>query len=133
MELQKRVNEGEGRLKQQQVGTGWLAGWLVGWSRDWVGGRWAHTRIQAHMHHTHACMHHPPPKALYEAVRADRNLYSKTLIEAQDEIHELKRKFKIQAHQVGGGLGVGSTLWTGRRSCFSPVQTPGAPTRSHLI
>lgn len=42
-------------------------------------------------------------QALYEAVRADRNLYSKTLIEAQDEISELKRKFKIQGHQVGGG------------------------------
>ncbi|KIZ06593.1 Coiled-coil domain-containing protein [Monoraphidium neglectum] len=56
VELQKRISEGEGRLKQQQ--------------------------------------------ALYEAVRADRNLYSKTLIEAQDEISELKRKFKIQGHQV---------------------------------
>ncbi|KAI8476303.1 MAG: flagellar associated protein [Monoraphidium minutum] len=56
VELQKRIGEGEGRLKQQQ--------------------------------------------ALYEAVRADRNLYSKTLIEAQDEISELKRKFKIQGHQV---------------------------------
>jgi len=67
VELQKRVNEGEGRLKQQQ--------------------------------------------ALYEAVRADRNLYSKTLIEAQDEINELKRKFKIQAHQVGRGAVEG--LWCG--------------------
>ncbi|GBF96803.1 flagellar associated protein [Raphidocelis subcapitata] len=56
VELQKRIAEGEGRLKQQQ--------------------------------------------ALYEAVRADRNLYSKTLIEAQDEINELKRKSKITSHQV---------------------------------
>lgn len=39
VELQKRIGEGEGRLKQQQ--------------------------------------------ALYEAVRADRNMYSKSLIEAQ--------------------------------------------------
>lgn len=39
MELQKRLGDGEGRLKQQQ--------------------------------------------ALYEAVRADRNMYSKSLIEAQ--------------------------------------------------
>lgn len=47
----------------------------------------------------------PPlrPQALYEAVRTDRNLYSKNLIEAQDEINELRRKFKIQAHQVRGG------------------------------
>lgn len=43
-----------------------------------------------------------PVQALYEAVRTDRNLYSKNLIEAQDEINELKRKFKIQAHQVRG-------------------------------
>lgn len=37
---------------------------------------------------------------LYEAVRSDRNLYSKNLIEAQDEIAELKRKFKIMTHQI---------------------------------
>lgn len=37
---------------------------------------------------------------LYEAVRADRNLYSKNLIEAQDEIQEMKRKFKIMTHQI---------------------------------
>ena len=32
---------------------------------------------------------------LYETVRADRNVYSKNLVQAQDEIQELKRKFKI--------------------------------------
>lgn len=37
---------------------------------------------------------------LYEAVRSDRNLYSKNLLEAQDEVAELKRKFKIAAHQI---------------------------------
>jgi uncharacterized coiled-coil DUF342 family protein len=37
---------------------------------------------------------------LYESVRSDRNLYSKTLIEAQDEIAEMKRKFKIMNHQI---------------------------------
>merc|ERR1712072_1279244 len=37
---------------------------------------------------------------LYEAVRSDRNLYSKNLIESQDEIAEMKRKFKIMNHQV---------------------------------
>ncbi len=37
---------------------------------------------------------------LYEAVRSDRNLYSKNLIEAQDEIDEMKRKFKIMNHQI---------------------------------
>ena len=31
---------------------------------------------------------------LYEAVRSDRNLYSKNLLEAQEEIAELKMKFK---------------------------------------
>ncbi|MEW5300885.1 MAG: hypothetical protein WDW36_003781 [Sanguina aurantia] len=56
IDLQKRINEGEGKLKQQQN--------------------------------------------LYEAVRADRNLYSKNLIEAQDEIQEMKRKFKIMQHQI---------------------------------
>ena len=35
---------------------------------------------------------------LYEAVRSDRNLYSKNLIEAQDEVSELKRKFRIASH-----------------------------------
>jgi len=33
-------------------------------------------------------------------VRADRNLYSKNLIESQDEIQEMKRKFKIMQHQI---------------------------------
>ena len=37
---------------------------------------------------------------LYEAARSDRNLYSKNLIEAQDEISEFKRKIKIMTHQV---------------------------------
>ncbi|CAN0010703.1 unnamed protein product [Lampetra planeri] len=37
---------------------------------------------------------------LYEAVRSDRNLYSKNLIEAQDEITETKRKLKIMNHQI---------------------------------
>lgn len=37
---------------------------------------------------------------LYESVRSDRNLYSKNLIDAQDEIAEMKRKLKIMEHQV---------------------------------
>ena len=37
---------------------------------------------------------------MYEAVRSDRNLYSKNLIESQDEIAEMKRKFKIMNHQI---------------------------------
>ncbi|KAL1006214.1 hypothetical protein UPYG_G00069340 [Umbra pygmaea] len=37
---------------------------------------------------------------VYEAVRSDRNLYSKNLIEAQDEITEMKRKLKIMNHQI---------------------------------
>ena len=56
IDLQKKIAEGENRLKQQQN--------------------------------------------LYEAVRSDRNLYSKNLIEAQDEIAEMKRKFKICNHQI---------------------------------
>ena len=56
IDLQKRISEGETKLKQQQN--------------------------------------------LYEAVRADRNLYSKNLIESQDEIQEMKRKFKIMQHQI---------------------------------
>ncbi|XP_078268940.1 cilia- and flagella-associated protein 58 [Rhinoraja longicauda] len=37
---------------------------------------------------------------LYEAVRCDRNMYSKNLIEAQDEIAEMKRKLKIMHHHI---------------------------------
>jgi chromosome segregation ATPase len=33
-------------------------------------------------------------------VRAERNAYSKSLLEAQDEITEMKRKFKILQHQI---------------------------------
>ena len=32
---------------------------------------------------------------LYEVVRSDRNLYGKNLIEANDEVIELRKKFKI--------------------------------------
>ena len=56
IDLQKKIVEGESKLKQQQN--------------------------------------------LYEAVRSDRNLYSKNLIESQDEIAEMKRKFKMMSHQI---------------------------------
>ena len=39
-------------------------------------------------------------QGLYESVRGDRNLYSKQLLEAQDEISELHQKFKIMNHQI---------------------------------
>jgi chromosome segregation ATPase len=56
IDLQKRISDGENRLKQQQN--------------------------------------------LYEATRTDRNTYSKNLLESQDEILEMKRKFKIMNHQI---------------------------------
>eukprot|EP01041_Mallomonas_annulata_P007788 gene7788-15929_t len=37
---------------------------------------------------------------LYESVRSDRNHYSKHLIESQDEIAEMRKKFKIMDHQI---------------------------------
>lgn len=37
---------------------------------------------------------------LYESVRSDRNLYSKNLVEAQDEIAEMKRRFKMMSHTI---------------------------------
>ncbi|VDM16853.1 unnamed protein product, partial [Hydatigera taeniaeformis] len=37
---------------------------------------------------------------LYEAVKSDRNLYSKNLIEAQDEISEMKRKLHLMTHRI---------------------------------
>ena len=37
---------------------------------------------------------------VYEAVRSDRNQYSKSLVETQDDLAEMKRKFKIVHHQV---------------------------------
>lgn len=37
---------------------------------------------------------------LYDSVRTDRNNYSKSLIEAQDEIAEMKREAKIMNHQI---------------------------------
>ncbi len=39
-------------------------------------------------------------QALYEGVRADRNISSKNLVEAQDEISEMRRKIKIMTHQI---------------------------------
>ena len=37
---------------------------------------------------------------LYEQVRSDRNLYSKNLLEAFEEIAELKTKFKRMTAQI---------------------------------
>ncbi|EUB62976.1 Coiled-coil domain-containing protein [Echinococcus granulosus] len=37
---------------------------------------------------------------LYEAIKSDRNLYSKNLIEAQDEISGMKRKLHLMAHRI---------------------------------
>ena len=37
---------------------------------------------------------------LYETVRADRNHFSKSLVESQDEVAEMKKKFKILGHQI---------------------------------
>ena len=48
------------------------------------------------VHSTLLSSHHQ----LYEAVRSDRNHYSKGLIESQDEIAELRKKFKIMGHQI---------------------------------
>jgi hypothetical protein len=39
-------------------------------------------------------------QALYESVRAERNLFGKQHIEAQDEIAEMKRKHNIMSHQI---------------------------------
>lgn len=33
-------------------------------------------------------------------MRADRNIYSKNLIEAQDEVQDLKQKYNILNHQL---------------------------------
>eukprot|EP01022_Parablepharisma_sp_SALTPOND_P010888 TRINITY_DN144_c0_g4_i1.p1 TRINITY_DN144_c0_g4~~TRINITY_DN144_c0_g4_i1.p1 ORF type:complete len:953 (-),score=235.09 TRINITY_DN144_c0_g4_i1:4364-7222(-) len=37
---------------------------------------------------------------LYECVRSDRNLYSKNLVESQEEIKELDRKFKMHTNDI---------------------------------
>jgi chromosome segregation ATPase len=39
-------------------------------------------------------------QSLYESVRADRNLYSKQLVESQGEIHALKMKFRTMNHNI---------------------------------
>nr|CAD7570676.1 unnamed protein product [Timema californicum] len=37
---------------------------------------------------------------LFEMVRSDRNTFSKNLLEAEDEISELKQKLKVMGHQI---------------------------------
>ena len=39
-------------------------------------------------------------QTMYEGVRSERNLYSKQLTETQDEIAEIKRRYKIINHQI---------------------------------
>ncbi|KAI8804209.1 hypothetical protein BJ742DRAFT_857002 [Cladochytrium replicatum] len=40
-------------------------------------------------------------KALYESIRAERNMLAKNHVEAKDERDEMDRKLKIMAHQIG--------------------------------
>merc|ERR1712113_212689 len=37
---------------------------------------------------------------LYEAVRTDKNLYSKNLAESLEEISEMRKKFRAMYHQI---------------------------------
>ena len=46
--------------------------------------------------HAHTCTH----THRYEAVRSDRNLYSKSLLEAQEQVVVMKRKFQILTHAI---------------------------------
>ena len=39
-------------------------------------------------------------QSLYEQVRNDRNLFSRQQINSEDEINEMRRKFKIMSHQI---------------------------------
>lgn len=39
-------------------------------------------------------------KNLYEAVRTDKNLYSKNYVESLEEIAEMRKKFKVMYHQI---------------------------------
>ncbi len=39
-------------------------------------------------------------QAMYESVRSDRNMYSKNLLELQDEIEIMNRSFRALSHQV---------------------------------
>ncbi|RYH22893.1 hypothetical protein EON65_18640 [archaeon] len=39
-------------------------------------------------------------QSLYESVRSDRNLFSKQLVDAQEEIQTLKRKFRSMNNQI---------------------------------
>jgi hypothetical protein len=37
---------------------------------------------------------------LYEAVRSDRNLYSKQLIDSQEEINTMRRQYRSKNHLI---------------------------------
>ncbi len=58
---------------------------------------------------------------LYEAVRADRNLYSKNLIQAQDEIQEMKRKFQIMVRIHGYHTAKNDLAWLIICGCYPVV------------
>ncbi len=40
-------------------------------------------------------------QAMYESVRSDRNMYSKNLVEVQEEIEVMNLSFRTLSHQVG--------------------------------
>jgi len=93
LDLQKKISEGDGKLKQQQTlcRSPRLRRLAPAPAMPLA---CAHPRERQR----HLCA--LARKLRYEAVRSDRNLYSKNLIESQDEIAEMKRKFKIMNHQI---------------------------------
>lgn len=79
LQLKKNLAERENKLKQQQV-----------------------RQMDDYQYNNNNCYnyYYYYYQTLYEAVCGDRNLYSKQLIEAKDEITEMKRKLKILSHQI---------------------------------
>ena len=93
LDLQKKIAEGDARLKQQQnlyEAVSHLA----------PGPACAQSRYQPGSIPDRRSSPPTHPRPCPRQVRSDRNLYSKNLIESQDEIAEMKRKFKIMNHQI---------------------------------
>ena len=89
-ELKKTIAEGEGKLKQQQVNSTQCLKQIKHAYPSTM-----HIAIVSIIPMNRWCWQN-----LYEAVRSDRNLYSKNLMQSQEEISEMKLKFKIMNRQI---------------------------------
>ena len=81
---------------------GWNSNQWLGWGRNVVADEFSGENLLENLCHKKVCF----PAFLsytHQAVRTDKNLYSKNLVESLEEINEMRKKFKVTGPGKNGG------------------------------